>query len=39
VTGNRLTTDQNFCIRQMPEKKLEYNEIAYQLFFKLQEKF
>jgi len=29
---NRSTTDHIFCIRQMLEKKLEYNEEVYQLF-------
>jgi membrane protein CcdC involved in cytochrome C biogenesis len=29
---NRLTTDQIFCIRQIWEKKWEYNETVHQLF-------
>ena len=29
---NRSTTDHMFCIRQIPEKKLEYNEAVHQLF-------
>jgi hypothetical protein len=29
---NRSTTDQNFCIHQILDKKWEYNEIVYQLF-------
>jgi hypothetical protein len=29
---NRSTTDQIFCIRQIPEKKWEYNETVHQLF-------
>jgi hypothetical protein len=29
---NRSTTDQIFCIRQMPEKKWEYNGTVHQLF-------
>jgi sorting nexin-29 len=29
---NRSTTDQIFCIRQILEKKWEYNETVYQLF-------
>jgi len=29
---NRLTTDHIFCIRQILEKKWEYNEAAHQLF-------
>ena len=29
---NRSTTDHLFCIRQMPEKKWEYNEAVRQLF-------
>jgi hypothetical protein len=29
---NRSTTDQIFCIRQILEKKWEYNEILHQLF-------
>jgi hypothetical protein len=33
---NRSTTDKIFCIRQILEKKLEYNEVVHQLF-RLQE--
>jgi hypothetical protein len=29
---NRSTTDQIFCIRQILEKKFEYNETVHQLF-------
>ena len=29
---NRSTTDHLFCIRQMLEKKWEYNEVVHQLF-------
>jgi hypothetical protein len=29
---NRSTTDQIFCIRQLLEKKWEYNETVHQLF-------
>jgi hypothetical protein len=29
---NRSTTDQTFCIRQILEKKWEYNEAVHQLF-------
>jgi hypothetical protein len=29
---NRSTTDQIFCIRQLLEKKCEYNETVHQLF-------
>jgi hypothetical protein len=29
---NRLNTDQIFCIRQILEKKWEYNEAVHQLF-------
>jgi hypothetical protein len=29
---NRSTTDQLFCIRQILEKKWEYNETVHQLF-------
>jgi hypothetical protein len=29
---NRSTTDQIFCIRQILEKKWEYNETVHQLF-------
>jgi hypothetical protein len=29
---NRLTTDRIFCIRQILEKKWEYNEVVNQLF-------
>jgi hypothetical protein len=29
---NRSTTDQIFCIRQILEKNLEYNETVHQLF-------
>ena len=29
---NRLTTDHIFCIRQILEKKWEYNEAVHQLF-------
>jgi hypothetical protein len=29
---NKLTTDQIFCIRQILEKKWEYNETVHQLF-------
>jgi hypothetical protein len=29
---NRSTTDQIFCICQIPEKKWEYNETVHQLF-------
>jgi hypothetical protein len=29
---NRSTTDHIFCIRQILEKKLEYNEAVHQLF-------
>jgi hypothetical protein len=29
---NRSTTDQTFCIRQILEKKWEYNETVHQLF-------
>jgi hypothetical protein len=29
---NRSTTDQVFCIRQILEKKWEYNETVHQLF-------
>jgi hypothetical protein len=29
---NRSTTDQSFCIRQMLEKKWEYNQTVHQLF-------
>jgi hypothetical protein len=29
---NRSTTDYIFCIRQIPEKKWEYNEAVHQLF-------
>jgi len=29
---NRSTTDHIFCIRQIPEKKCEYNEAVHQLF-------
>jgi hypothetical protein len=29
---NRSTTDKIFCIRQILEKKLEYNETVHQLF-------
>jgi hypothetical protein len=32
IPHNTSMTDQIFCIRQIPEKKLEYNEIVYQLF-------
>jgi hypothetical protein len=34
---NRSTTDQIFCIRQILEKKWEYNETAHQLFIDLSE--
>jgi sorting nexin-29 len=30
--SNRSTTSQIFCIRQIPEKKWEYNETVHQLF-------
>jgi sorting nexin-29 len=30
--ASRSTTDHIFCIRQILEKKLEYNEAVYQLF-------
>ena len=29
---NRSTTDHIFCIRQILEKKLEYNEAVHQIF-------
>jgi hypothetical protein len=29
---NRATTDENFCIRQILEKKLEYSETVRKLF-------
>jgi hypothetical protein len=32
---NRWTTDQIFCIRQILEKKWEYNETVHQLFREL----
>jgi hypothetical protein len=32
LDGNRSTTDHIFCIRQILEKKLEYNEAVHQLF-------
>jgi hypothetical protein len=32
VSTNRSTTDQIFCIRQILEKKWEYNETVHQLF-------
>ena len=32
---NRLTTDHLFCIRQMLEKKWEYNQAMHQLFIDL----
>jgi len=34
---NKLTTDHIFCIRQLLEKKWEYNEAALQLFVHLKE--
>jgi hypothetical protein len=30
--SNRSTTDQIFCVHQILEKKLEYNETVHQLF-------
>jgi len=30
--SNRPTTDHIFCIRQILEKKLEYNEAVHQIF-------
>jgi hypothetical protein len=33
---NRSTTDQIFCIRQILEKKMKYNETVHQLFIDLQ---
>jgi hypothetical protein len=32
IRRNRSTTDQIFCIRQILEKKWEYNESVHQLF-------
>jgi hypothetical protein len=32
VVPNRSTTDQNYSIRQIQEKKWEYNETVHQLF-------
>jgi hypothetical protein len=32
VSTNKATTDQIFCIRQILEKKWEYNETLHQLF-------
>jgi hypothetical protein len=29
---NRSTTDHIFCIRQIPKKKREYNEVVHQVF-------
>jgi hypothetical protein len=33
----RSTTDQMFCVRQILEKKWEYNETVHQLFLDLEE--
>jgi hypothetical protein len=35
--GNRSTTDHTFCISQILEKKLEYNEAVHQLFLDFME--
>jgi len=34
---NRSTTDHIFCIRQILEKKWEYNEVVHQLFIDFKE--
>jgi hypothetical protein len=36
---NRLTTDNILCIRQLHEKKWEYNEAVLQLFIHIKEAF
>jgi hypothetical protein len=32
ITNKKITTDQIFCIRQILEKKWEYNEAIHQIF-------